>query len=203
MKNPLLVYFGIALVLGLLGGWLYGPEVGALLFTAVFVAWYSMETHELTKNTKIANDISSKVKNEIRQTNKISITPGLVLEHRVIGESELQERGFTLKNIGKGGAMNIKILNDDQTSHFGFDLNGVSSLGERESVPVRIRRKMQERLSEDHWQTIKVRPLKVTIYFDRIKPLTKKLTTKMEISYPPNVTVKETDWSLRLWNDSE
>lgn len=53
-----LVVLGFAILLGLaLGFYFYSAELGTLMFTAVFIAWYSIETSKLAKEMKRTNSI--------------------------------------------------------------------------------------------------------------------------------------------------
>src|SRR3990167_5493731 len=101
-------------------------NVVALMFTATLVAWYSHETYRLNINMQEANHISGKVRNEMIMANKISLAPGIVMEHGIVDHGVEKQKGFFLKNVGKGSAINIRIEEEAEDPVFNFELRGIN-----------------------------------------------------------------------------
>ena len=173
----------LAICLYLLGlNW----EVVALMFTAVYIAWYSLETHKLVIETKTANKLSGKMWQEMVMTNKLSIQPAVIMEYN-------NDWRLTLRNIGKGVAMNIdiKIMESKIPYIFKFHKN---ILGPGESVFVQMQR--EDGFVNDFHKEFRTNSVRAIIFFERIKRLPKKLTTEIEFKNPPIIDILETNWQL-------
>ncbi len=165
-------------------------EVGALVFTAIYILWYSIETSKLVKATKEANHLASKTRDEMIMANQLSIQPGLVLEYKRGETAGL----FELINIGKGGAINIHI--ESSNPEFVFKLGGINAIGAGDRAEIILSRisALQSYLSLDDLSPFGLDPLIATIYFERTKKLPWKLRTIIEVKNPPNIKILETHW---------
>lgn len=176
--------FVLSVVLGFL---LNSAEVGALIFTAAFIAWYSIETSKLVKETKIANQLSSKMRQEMIIATQLSIQPGLILEY----QREDREWSFKLKNIGKGGAINIKI--ESNRPEYSFELDGLNAMKDGDENLVTLR-KERRYLTIEEWRSLESNPIIATISFERTKKYRRRSTTKIEVQKPPMTKILETNW---------
>ncbi len=179
--------FSIATISGLILGRFCSAEVGALVFTAIFIAWYSIETSKLVKETKNANILALKTRKEMTLTNQLSIQPALVLEYEEAGL-------LNLKNIGKGAAMNIRI--DSNSPEYSFALSGVNAVGSGEEKKVRIKRNNGNLSSEDNL-SLERSPIIATVFFERTKRFKGRIVelyTKIEIKNFPNSKIIDKYW---------
>lgn len=177
-----------AIILGLTAGLLsYSAEVGALIFTAVFIAWYSIETSKLVKETKGANFLVLKTRKEMTLANQLSIQPALILEYKGVGL-------LNLKNIGRGAAMNIRI--DSHNPEYNFELSSVNAMGSGEEKEVKIKRNGSDLSSGDNL-SLERSPIIATIFFERTKKFKGRiveLRTKIEIKNSPNSKIIDKYW---------
>lgn len=180
----LFIATSLGLTIGLLSR---SAEVGALIFTAVFIAWYSIETSKLVKETKNANFLGLKTRKEMTLANQLSIQPALILEYKGVGL-------LNLKNIGRGAAMNIRI--DSHNSEYNFELSGVNAIGSGEEKEVKIKRNGGDLSSEDNLSFGRS-PIVATIFFERTKKFKGRvieLRTKIEIQNSPKSKIIDQYW---------
>lgn len=178
--------FGIGITAFIILGLYFSAEIGALIFTAVFIAWYSLETRNLVKETKMANQLSSEIKAEMVMTNRLTIQPCVIMKYSSDSRWHLE-----LENIGNGPAINIRIESKHEDYQFSLYKN---ILAPRESGRI-ILSKKGSRL-EDIDSEFRNDAVQAIIYFDRIKERRAPLTTLVEIKAIPHVNVLEKDWGL-------
>ena len=186
---PVLIF---ALLLGFLGYKYSSVEVGALALTAIFILWYCIETSKLVKTAKSANILSEKTRREMILANQISIQPILALEYAQ-GPPWL----FSLKNVGRGSAINIRI--ETNNPEYNFRLNGLNVMKDGEEKKVELLRGENELDTED-WQLFGTTPIEATIKFERTKKIFGDkaiLKTKIRITNPPKTEIIETYWMPR------
>lgn len=112
------------IILSLLAGTFFGFlscswEVFALIFTAVTLIWYSVETRGLRL--------------EARESNRLSVLPALVLiQEEVNGTNK-----FFIKNLGKGLAINprVIVISNSKEEVFALDYINVIAPGDRFIIP--------------------------------------------------------------------
>ncbi|OGZ67624.1 MAG: hypothetical protein A3D35_02555 [Candidatus Staskawiczbacteria bacterium RIFCSPHIGHO2_02_FULL_34_9] len=177
-------WLGIALSSGMIFGLLsHRWDVFALMFTAVILFWYSVETSNLVNKTE-------KTRQEMVIANQISVQPILTLEYLQNGSTW----HFRLKNIGKGSAMNIEIKSDRQ--EYIFELSGLNILKYDDEEYIELRKNSNPLSSED-WLLLSSEPIIATIIFYRTKKSNNKLVqlwTKVEIKNPSKTKIIETKW---------
>ncbi|HEY4502406.1 MAG TPA: hypothetical protein VJH21_01055 [Candidatus Paceibacterota bacterium] len=163
-------------------------DVAVLVFTAVLIAWYSYETNLLNENTEKTNKISGKLRQEMVMSNKISITPGLIIEYKDLKNHNI----FLLRNIGKAAALDINIKCDPSE----FFFYPKPFLEESGQLELYVRNESNEWNDSDQEKWISGIQ-KITILFNRIKKSKKKLSTVIKISHSPlKVETERIDWML-------
>lgn len=189
MKNWL-----IATILAVIMGSIFGLlskrwDIFVLMFTAIYIGWYSWETFNLVRETRFANYLSQKMWKEMVMTNKLSIQPAVVMEYD-------NNWNLVLKNIGKGAAININIKAINSKTSYIFKLYK-NILGSGESVLIQMQKVESDgKHIVDVHQEFQSNPVSAIIYFDRIKKLPEPLTTKIEFKNPPTINIQETNWHL-------
>lgn len=147
-----------SVIVGLSSGILFkAADVGALVFTAVFIAWYSIETRNLVMEMKI--------------TNVLAVQPVVVLDY-------VREGGWViyLRNIGKGAAIKLELHPQDQNYKLEMDKH---TLAAGEEILVRIYKKRQNDqddwgIVEDYHKEFQSNPLQIKIIFHntlKVNPL--------------------------------
>ncbi len=189
MKNWLIATILAIIVGSIFGGLSKRWDLFALMFTAVYIGWYSWETFNLVHETRFANELSQKMWKEMVMTNKLSIQPIVIMEYD-------NNWNLILRNIGKGAAININVetISSETSYIFKFHKN---ILGPGEFVLVQMQRVADDgKHTIDFHQEFQSNPVSAIIYFDRIKKLPKPLTTKIEFKNPPTINIQEANWLL-------
>ena len=167
VSNWLILATGVGATFGLISsGW----DVFALMFTAVVLIWYSIET---------------------RQLRFLSTAPGLVL--RWANGGDLQGITLRLSNQGKGAALNPAIrLNRPDLILEGFDdLNAVTDRDEHIGC-------VAQGDSRLYWQesfrrlNLDTNPLIATIIFQGMDGV--QHSTIIELKQPPRARIIKASW---------
>lgn len=154
--------------------------VFALVFTAVILVWYSAETRGLRLHT--------------REANRLAVHPGLTLRYIRSGENQGGDWIFILSNVGKGVALNPEIAVTSKTG-WKVDLNGVNAIYPGDVVEVFFRIPGGEKVTGGAATAFfQAELLKATIYFSSALDPKGRLSTEVEISNPPHITITNTNW---------
>lgn len=169
-------------------------EVATLMLTAVFVAWYTIETQKLREATQESNRLSAKMRAEMVIANTLSIQPGVVINYE---RGEHGNRYLVVSNIGKGPAINLRI--ESKSGDYLFDLDtDVLHSGEKRDISLRRKGKdgSADTMITDFAREFDSKSEEATIFFDRIKRWRTPLSTRVEVKHPPNVRILERNWTL-------
>jgi hypothetical protein len=169
-------WFMAAADIGALAGIItWSALVFAVVFTAIILMWFALETH---------------------RSNRASRYAGVTMRWALGGG------GWTLllENRGKGVAFNIAIeqVRFDSVSYT-FSLGGTNVLYPSDSAEVFIRRTDLKRgliapPTPDQLQELELEPLRTAIYFNRENDLHTRCMTEVEIKNPPTVRILSTNW---------
>lgn len=169
-------------------------SVPVLGFTAVYIAWYSLETSELRRETSKLKEETQRMQEETRLANIISIQPGVLMQYHKFEDGV----SLALVNVGKGAAMNIKVASLNSPT-YKFSLRQTTLLPE-DIVPIRliqgesVVRMFGEKLTANLDRGPEF--IDATILFDRIKARKKHLKTEVRIKLFPNVETRRIEWGL-------
>ncbi len=166
-----------------------------LYLTLLAIASYTFETYRLRDETYrtadatiTANQLSSKIKDEMVMTNILSIQPGLIVEY----ERDRGDWQIFIRNVGNGVALDVSI--QSHNSDFDFQTSKKTILS-------------KDKLSVDVWRlgrpindftVFGTTPVRIIITFNRVKPLPYPLITEVELRNPPFIQTVRQDWRIKV-----
>lgn len=160
------LWLALAAILSLISGILVNSEVGALVFTAIFIAWYSVETRNLVMEMKI--------------TNVLAVQPIIVLDYNREGEWMLH-----LQNIGKGAAIKLEVHPQNQDYRLEIDKH---TLAPGEAIPMKISKQEHGEWASinNYHEEFQSNPLQIKIIFHNTLK-TSPLYSDAVVHNPPKI----------------
>jgi hypothetical protein len=169
-RSVLAKWIVISVTVGLVGLFVDGWNVAALLFTAVIIIWYSVETSEIRR---------------------LSFNPGLTVRWlRPAGG----EWVLILTNQGKGSAINPHI--EVESGLFRVETNGVNAIYPGDTIELSVKGVIGQSPMNATVFFKNDKPEILTITFEMGGKVGPSFVTKIAVGSPPISRVISTNWGI-------